>query len=88
MSGRHVRVAAGTTLLDAARSAGLPVASACGGDGTCGRCGMTLLSGADSLPAEGKAEARVKRLNRIDASQRLACRIRLRDDLTVTASYW
>ena len=51
-SGRGVRVPLGTTLWKAIRSAGLPVASACGADGICGRCGVTVIEGGDSLSAE------------------------------------
>ncbi len=78
----------GTTLLEAARRAKLPVASACGAAGLCGRCGMRILSAAVSLAAEGDDEARVKRANRVDSSERLACRIAPTDDIEVTARYW
>jgi adenylate cyclase len=87
-SGRSVRVPRGTTLLEAARRAKLPVASACGATGLCGRCGMRVLSGGGSLAAEGDDEARVKRVNRVDPSERLACRIAPTDDIEVTARYW
>jgi uncharacterized 2Fe-2S/4Fe-4S cluster protein (DUF4445 family) len=40
-----VSVASGTNLLDAAKKAGLPVKSACGGQGTCGDCLVQVLSG-------------------------------------------
>ena len=78
----------GTTLLEAARRARLPVASACGAAGLCGRCGMRILSGAGSLAAEDGDEARVKRANRVDPSERLACRIVPTDDVEVTTQYW
>ncbi len=78
----------GTTLLEAARRAELPVASACGADGLCGRCGMRILSGDDGLPREREDEERVKRLNRVDPNERLACRVAPTGDVEVTASYW
>ena len=87
-SQRTVSVATGTTLLAAAREAGLPVASACGADGICGRCGMTVVSGTDALSRESDDEVRAKRMNRVDANERLACRARIGGDLAVTASYW
>ena len=87
-SGRSVIVAAGSTLLEAARQAGLPLASACGGDALCGRCGVTLLSEEHSLSAEEPQEARAKRRNRVAAQQRLACRAAVLSDLEVTTSYW
>jgi ferredoxin len=86
-SGREIRVVRGTKLLDAARSAGLPIASGCGGDALCGRCGVTVLSGRE-LPPEDEREARAKCRNRAGAGLRLACRLVVPDDLEVTASYW
>ena len=87
-SGREVRVLRGTTLLEAARSAGLPLASACGADGLCARCGLEILDGGAALEAEGEDERRSKRRNRIDPRQRLACRVILSADARVRASYW
>ena len=87
-SGRELRVAAGTTLLEAARRAGLPIASACGADGVCARCGVRVLPGAASLSAEDEVEARQKRRNRVDPALRLACRAAVSGDVEVSASYW
>jgi len=87
-SGTTLRVAAGTTLLDAARRAGLPMASACGADGLCARCGVRVLAGAGSLSAETESERRQKRRNRIDPELRLACRAAATGDVEVTAGYW
>ncbi len=87
-SGAEIAVDAGTTLLEAARRAGLPVASACDRQFTCGRCGMRILSGDESVAAESKREAEIKRRNRIDPELRLSCVVKVRDDLVVTAPYW
>ena len=87
-SGRCVVVAAGSTLLAAARRVGMPLAAACGGDALCGRCGVTLLAGAGAVSPEDAAEAKAKRRNRVAPEQRLACRATLLGDLEVTASYW
>ncbi|MCG8590237.1 MAG: 2Fe-2S iron-sulfur cluster-binding protein [Proteobacteria bacterium] len=86
-SRRVVSVPAGTTLLAAARSAGLPVASACGAGGICGRCGLRVLEGGD-LPPETASEQSAKARNRVDRELRLACRLPIRSDLIVTAPYW
>jgi adenylate cyclase len=85
-SGRTVRVVTGSSLLSAARSAGLPLASGCGGGALCGRCGVSVLAGAP--PSLTDAEVRALRRNRAPAGQRLACRVLVSSDLTVTASYW
>ena len=86
--GRSVCVPAGTLLIDAVRGADLPIASACRGDGLCGRCGVAVLAGATGIGAETPEESRAKQRNRIDPRLRLACRIRVCADLSVTAPYW
>ena len=87
-SGRALRVERGTTLLEAARRAGLPMASACGADGLCARCGVRVLAGAEALSPTTEAEERQKRRNRIDPALRLACRARALGDVELTAGYW
>jgi ferredoxin len=83
-----VSVPAGASLLEAARRAGLPIASACGAEGLCGRCGLEILRGAEALPPESEREARVKRRNRVDPAQRLACCVSLSADVEARATYW
>lgn len=78
----------GTTLLEAARRAGLPVASACGAGGLCARCGLEIVEGLDSLPGESPLEREAKARNRIDPRLRLACQVHPTSDLVVTAPYW
>ena len=85
-SPRSIRGSAGTTLLEAARRAGLPVASSCGADGVCAHCGLEILEGTNSI--ESKSERNIKERNRIDPKLRLACRVTISSDLTVTAPYW
>ena len=87
-AGRSVRVAPGTTLLEATRRAGLPLASACGADGICARCGVIVVAGAEHLAPESSREREIKERQRIDPRQRLACRVGLSRDLTVTTPYW
>jgi uncharacterized 2Fe-2S/4Fe-4S cluster protein (DUF4445 family) len=53
--GRRVDVAEGTTLLDAARAAGVHIVSICGGLGTCGECRVHLAGGADPSASSGQA---------------------------------
>jgi uncharacterized 2Fe-2S/4Fe-4S cluster protein (DUF4445 family) len=87
-SGIELVVPHGTTLLEAARRAGLPIASACDHQFTCGRCGMRLLRGDADVAAESNREVEIKSRNRIDAGLRLSCVVRVRGDLTVTTPYW
>ncbi len=76
------------TLLEATRQVGLPIASACGENGACARCGLQIIEGAGSLAQETDRERLIKERNRIDPELRLACRVRPRGDLTVRALYW
>lgn len=78
----------GATLLDAALSAGLPVARACGGEGLCARCGLRVLEGGVALSPEGGDEAEAKERNRVPGEWRLACLARVHGPLEVTAGYW
>ena len=88
-SNRALEIEAGEmTLLEATRAVGLPIASACGENGACARCGLEVLEGGDALPPQTEREARIKARNRIDATLRLACRVHPRGDMTVRATYW
>lgn len=88
-SDHRVEIGAGEmTLLDATLAAGLPIASACGSEGACARCGLEIVEGEESLAPESERERRIKERNRIDPRHRLACRVRPAGDLTVRAGYW
>jgi ferredoxin len=87
-SERTVRVPPGTSLLEAACQAALPIAQACTGVGSCARCGVRIVAVAGGLPVETAAEKDAKQRNRIDAKLRLACLLEVECDLTVTAPYW
>lgn len=63
----------GSTLLDAARLAGIIVPAPCGGRGICGSCGVRVLSG-DLAPADGEEQ---RGLARAPKGVRLACRARV-----------
>ena len=88
-SNRALEIEAGEmTLLEATRAVGLPIASACGENGACARCGLEVLAGGEALAPETEREARIKARNRIDDRLRLACRVSPQGDLTVRATYW
>ena len=79
------------TLMTRCLAVGLPVASACSGQGACGKCVMTVLRGADLLePASGR-ETAVLAKNGADTNQRLGCQCRVpaaAGDLLITTGYW
>ena len=84
--GTVVDVPAGTLLIDAVQQAGLPIAHSCGDGLICAQCGVRVLEGrvSDEKPVERNS----KRRNRIDPELRLACAVRVHEDLRITADYW
>ena len=70
---------------------GLPVASACSGQGACGKCLMTVLRGSEALqPASAREVAILVKIG-AGRDQRLGCQCQLPDgteDLLVTTGYW
>jgi ferredoxin len=87
-SGRSQRVEAGTSLLDAARAAGLPVAQSCGGLAICSWCKMQVLSGAEALSAIEPAESRLIAREGFSSNERASCQAEVLGDVTVTTTYW
>lgn len=73
--GRRAECAAGETLLDAARRAGVALAAICGGAGSCGRCRVHMLAGQVSPPSE--AESQHLGENAVADGMRLACQVRV-----------
>ncbi len=61
----------GDTLLDAARSLGVDLASICGGSGSCGRCRVQLVAG-KLTPVTLNEEAELT-LEELAQGYRLAC---------------
>ena len=84
--GTVLDVSKGTRLIDAIRSAGLPIAAACGDELVCAKCGVHVLEG--RVTRESRVERDTKHRNRVPAELRLACTIRVNDDLVITADYW
>jgi ferredoxin len=71
--------------------AGLPMASACSGNGACGRCQITILQGAQALEPASPREAAVLAKNGAGTDQRLACQCPMPDanaELLFTTDYW
>tara|TARA_B100000530_G_C15832573_1_gene438008 strand:- start:372 stop:650 length:279 start_codon:yes stop_codon:yes gene_type:complete len=85
-SGKEIEVDGDTTLFEAAQRAGLPVGSSCGADGTCGKCGLRLISG--TLPPPSIRESKISSDNRLSADMRLSCMVTIHADIEVTADYW
>ena len=78
------------TLLDLCLASGLPVASACSGRGACGRCLMTILSGAEvlSLPEQREVDLLLKLSAAVNQRLGCQCAAPATGDLRVTTGYW
>lgn len=79
--GRRVTADPGSTLLDAAQHAGVMLTAICGGEGSCGRCIVRVMSGAVSPPNSTEQD----QLGRDDiaAGWRLACQTEIAGDVRV-----
>jgi uncharacterized 2Fe-2S/4Fe-4S cluster protein (DUF4445 family) len=79
--GRRVTCNAGATLLDAAQEAGVMLTAICGGEGSCGRCIVRVMSGEVSPPNDTE----MFELGRDDvaAGWRLACQTVIAGDVRV-----
>lgn len=86
--GDVLRPRADETLLDAALRQGVPLASSCGGHAVCGDCVVRVLDGAASIPPPDAAEAAWRARRRYEGPLRLACRVRVTGDCSVSATYW
>lgn len=69
--GKRVRVAKGTTILEAARQAGIEIISVCGGMGTCGQCRVRVMSGEYTPPTSDEVLELTP--GELSSQYRLAC---------------
>jgi uncharacterized 2Fe-2S/4Fe-4S cluster protein (DUF4445 family) len=79
---RTVEVPAGTTLLEAIRTAGVQLESICGGKGECGKCRVILEGGGWTESAGARRKNLLPR--EVEAGYRLACEVVVHGDLDVT----
>jgi uncharacterized 2Fe-2S/4Fe-4S cluster protein (DUF4445 family) len=74
----RVSLSRGTSLLEAAKKADIPIDAPCGGNGTCGKCRVKLLAG----ETEGEQTRHISREEYAEG-YRLACAARVVSDLSV-----
>ena len=78
-----MRVASGTTILEASRIGKIPHQSVCGGKGRCTTCRVRIVSGTGELPPPNAHEVRAIERVGIDDDMRLACQLRPTRDVSV-----
>ena len=79
----EVEVPAGETLFRAAQSAGVPIASVCGGQGNCSGCRLKILEGEDHLSPMGYKEQGLLGNTFFITKERLACQTTTEGPLVV-----
>ena len=92
-SGKRGRVAAGTTVLDAASALGVDLDSVCGGRGICSRCQVAPAFGAfpkhgvtvteAALSPRNAVEDRYDRIRGLAPGRRLGCQAQIRGDVVL-----
>ncbi len=87
---KTIEVDGGVRLFDAAKIAGLPIASSCGGVFACGKCVMRVVSGAENLSRQSDKELALLRREkrRVGEPERVSCVTLVRGDCTVSTGYW
>ena len=81
--GIATEVAAGTSILEAARSCGAHVGSACGGVCACSTCHVYVKAGFDELSeVQENEEDIIEKAFDVKATSRLGCQARLQADAT------
>lgn len=92
-SGIEAAAAEGSTVLDAARAAGVDIDSVCGGRGLCGRCQVVpgtgqfpkwgVTSSGDALSAPGPSELDYRGRRPLATDHRLSCQAAVRGDAVI-----
>ena len=80
-SGKAIEVLSGMSLMEAAWMAGINLASACGGNGKCGKCRVIVSNGKVSPPDPRETEVLTEDESR--EGYRLACRAYAKSDLEI-----
>ncbi|MHC1590117.1 MAG: ASKHA domain-containing protein [Candidatus Hecatellaceae archaeon] len=83
-SGRRGEFDGELTILDAAKSLGVPLESLCGGEGWCGRCKVIVEKGSENLSPLTTEEKKLLSDEELSLNYRLACRAELRGDVVVS----
>jgi len=78
--GRSMYVLPGTTLIEAAGRAGIPINAPCGGAGVCGKCRIEIVDGA---PTPTEVDTAHLSADELKQGFRLACQTKVRDDMVV-----
>jgi uncharacterized 2Fe-2S/4Fe-4S cluster protein (DUF4445 family) len=79
-SDRWIKVKRDFTLLETLQKAAIDIESDCGGDGTCGKCKVRIVT---ALGPPDEQEKKLLSKEELERGERLACRVRIRKSLVV-----
>lgn len=85
---KTIEVELGANLMLSLLNAGLPVASSCAGDGICGKCKLSIITGNNQLSIETEDEIFLKNKLSIQKDLRISCQTKVLGNIEVNASYW
>jgi 2Fe-2S ferredoxin len=85
---KPIEVSDGANLMASLLAAGIPVASSCGGDAVCAKCGLRIVEGAAMLSVPEAAEIYLLEKNRFRPEIRISCQTRVYGDIVIDAGYW
>jgi uncharacterized 2Fe-2S/4Fe-4S cluster protein (DUF4445 family) len=77
---RWIKVKRNFTLLETLQKAGIELESDCGGDGTCGKCRVRIVT---ALGPPDEQEKKLLTKEELERGERLACRVRIKKSLVV-----
>lgn len=66
----------------------VPIASSCGGEGTCNKCVIEVLEGQKNLSKVKTIEADLKKKFNLKHTERVACQTYVLGPIKITTSYW
>lgn len=75
-------------LLRYLQEAQIPVGNACGGNGLCASCKVTVLHGEKNLNVPNDIETGLALRNRLAMNERISCQCKVLGDIEITTSYW
>lgn len=83
-----IEVTSESPLLQQLQAHKLPIASSCGGEGTCNKCVIDVLEGQNNLSRVEALEAGLKKKFHLKHTERVACQTYVLGPIKITTSYW
>lgn len=75
-------------LLEFLKGQNVPVGSACGGQGLCASCKVTVVNGQKNLNPPNDRELDLIERNSLQKNERISCQCIIMGDIEITTNYW